>query len=598
MTLSVDRFVDPGHPTLSAALRGTTSRTGAPAAATPAATGGNGRPGSSRTISTTCAAVLGLIAVLAVNLRLSWTFPANSDGAGNALQAWQMLHGNPLLRGWLLSDVSFYTTELPEYALVETVHGLNAGDIHIAAAITLTLATALAALLATRPRGSRVSPAAAAVGACIAAGIMIGPQLGDGIPVFLSSPDHIGTSVPIMLAWLVLDRFRLNWRTAAVVSFVLWWTAVADQLVVYAAVLPLVVVVVIRVVQARIASRQSWRAVLVHQGDEVILAVGALAAVIGARLALGALSAVGGVRVESVAAHLASPGHIIHHNVPVIGQGLLLLFGADVVNFPVSVGTVAHLAGVGVVLTGIVMTLWRFLPDRDLVAQLLIAGIAANLAAFLVSTSVSQLPTMREIDMILPFSAALAGRQLGPVVTRLRRPARLGAVVALAAIAAGYVVGVAREITLTVPPANEQRLVAWLEARHLYHGLSGYWESNVITLTSGGKVTVRLVDITHRPDLLQRTPYQAGAMVLRRTARVLVDGSREDDSAWYGAQAGAANFVVLYNDLGYFHSFTDRAAVVATFGEPARTYRFKNFRILVWPHDNLLDELGPAPGAG
>jgi hypothetical protein len=30
-----------------------------------------------------------------------------------------MLPGNPLLRGWVLSDVSFSTTELPQYMVVE-----------------------------------------------------------------------------------------------------------------------------------------------------------------------------------------------------------------------------------------------------------------------------------------------------------------------------------------------------------------------------------------------------------------------------------------------------------------------------------------------
>jgi hypothetical protein len=54
---------------------------------------------------------------------------SDADGASNVLQAWDMLHGNPLLRGWWLSDMSFYTTELPEYMLVELVHGLHAGDI-------------------------------------------------------------------------------------------------------------------------------------------------------------------------------------------------------------------------------------------------------------------------------------------------------------------------------------------------------------------------------------------------------------------------------------------------------------------------------------
>ena len=54
-------------------------------------------------------------------LQISRTARVSSDGASNALQAWAMLHGNPMLRGWTVTDVSFYTTELLEYALVEMV---------------------------------------------------------------------------------------------------------------------------------------------------------------------------------------------------------------------------------------------------------------------------------------------------------------------------------------------------------------------------------------------------------------------------------------------------------------------------------------------
>ena len=53
---------------------------------------------------------LGVIAGFACYLRLARTRAVNSDGAGNALQAWDMLHGNLPLHGWSLSDVSFYTT--------------------------------------------------------------------------------------------------------------------------------------------------------------------------------------------------------------------------------------------------------------------------------------------------------------------------------------------------------------------------------------------------------------------------------------------------------------------------------------------------------
>ena len=51
-----------------------------------------------------------------------------------------MLHGNWLLKGWTLTDVSFYTTELPQYLLVDLVTGLNGNVIHVAAGMTYALA--------------------------------------------------------------------------------------------------------------------------------------------------------------------------------------------------------------------------------------------------------------------------------------------------------------------------------------------------------------------------------------------------------------------------------------------------------------------------
>src|SRR5271165_5803628 len=61
-------------------------------------------------------------------LRVSGTQAVTSDGASMALQAWDMLHGNWLLKGWTLTDVSFYTTELPEYILVGVFRGPGQQD--------------------------------------------------------------------------------------------------------------------------------------------------------------------------------------------------------------------------------------------------------------------------------------------------------------------------------------------------------------------------------------------------------------------------------------------------------------------------------------
>src|SRR5438132_7448372 len=190
--------------------------------------------------------MLGVIAAFAAYLQLARTRAVNSDGASNALQAWDMLHGNLLLHGWLLSDVSFYTTELPQYILVEFLRGLNQDVVHVAAAMTYTLAVLLAALLAKGTSTGRQ----ALVRVLIAIGIMLAPQLASGVNILLSSPDHLGTSVPVMAVWLILDHARPRWYIPVIAGAFLGWAVVADTLVVLIGVLPLVGVCAIRGVEA------------------------------------------------------------------------------------------------------------------------------------------------------------------------------------------------------------------------------------------------------------------------------------------------------------------------------------------------------------
>ena len=146
-------------------------------------------------------------ALFTVYLRLSRTMPENSDQANVLLEASDMLHGNLLLHGWYKADVSFYTTELPQYALLEIIFGMHANTAHIAAAMTYTLAVLLAVLVA---RGGFTSRAAV-VRTAIAAGIMLAPQLGIGVSALLLSVGHIGTSIPVLLILLLLDRAPQRW---------------------------------------------------------------------------------------------------------------------------------------------------------------------------------------------------------------------------------------------------------------------------------------------------------------------------------------------------------------------------------------------------
>src|ERR1700729_4656199 len=166
------------------------------------------------------------IVAFACYLRMSLTVPVNSDGAANALQAWAMLHGNPLLHGWLLSDVSFYTTELPQYMLIELVRGLQPDVVHIAAAMTYTFVVLLAARLAK----GEATGTQGLLRAGIAAGIMVAPQHSE-VTVLMLSPDHVGSTVPVLLTWLLIDRATRRWYVPPMACILLGGALVADQIV-------------------------------------------------------------------------------------------------------------------------------------------------------------------------------------------------------------------------------------------------------------------------------------------------------------------------------------------------------------------------------
>jgi len=513
----------------------------------------------------TAAWALGAVAAFACYLRLSRTRAVNSDGASQALQGWDMLHGNLLLHGWTLGDVSYYTTEVPQYALVELVRGLNSDDVHVAAAMTYTLVVLLAAVLAKGSATGRQG----LVRALIAAGIMLAPQLSSGVNILLSSPDHIGTSAPVMAAWLVLDRARPRWYVPLIAGALLCWAMVADELVALIGVLPLAAVSAARALRAVVIQRKA----LAAQWYDTALGAAAVAAAAAAMLALRVIRAAGGFTMPAPATHLAD-GAILAHNLGVAGQGLLLLGGADFLGLRATAGTaftVLHLAGVLVAACGTCLAAWRFPRDRDRVAQLLVAGVAVNLAAFVLSTRAGVVTQAREIAPVLPFSAALAGRLLGgPLLAR--RPGSAVAMPLLVLVMLGYLAGLAGEISKPAAVAQDQRLASWLEARHLHTGLSGYWEANAVTLASGDRVQVRLVNVSYRRGRL-------------------LPSSFEGKAEWYDPRRHAADFVVLFPGVAEYRGFTQEWAVLATFGTPARTYHVGGYTILVW-NKNLLRSLG------
>jgi hypothetical protein len=422
-----------------------------------------------------------------------------SDGAGMVLQGWAMLHGNLLLHGWHLSDVSFYTTELPEYMLVELVRGLNPDVVRICAALTYTLLVVLAAAVAhgARPADKRT----ALVRAAITVAVMLGPTVA-ATTVLLNDPDHTGTAVPVLLALLVVDRARRRWWVPVVVAAVLGWALVGDSLVLLIGVAPLVVVCGARAFGS-LALRGQPLAVAWY---DVSLAGAGLAAVVGGTALSALITAGGGFALSPQATQYAVQSSAVPANAAVTVSNFLGLFSADFFGARLDAWlavTAVHLVFACLVAGGLFVALRasrRSFLHGDLIAQLLAAAVVINILAYVLLYPGSG-TTAREIAPVFGLGGALAGRVLAEPL--LRR--RLEPLLALGAVAAVAVL-LPTLLVVKPPSASTAKLARFLAAHDLTSGLAGYWNADSVTLQSGGRVVVAPVKF-HRGHALSAFPW-------------------------------------------------------------------------------------------
>jgi hypothetical protein len=306
-------------------------------------------------------------------LRVSWTVAATSDGAAQALQARDMLAGNWLLHGWTLSDVSFYTTELPEYVLVEAVRPVGLGVIHIAAAATYTLLVLAVCALARGRAGGREG----ILRSVLASAIVLAPQLGYGAFVLLLSPDHVGTQVPLLVGWLLLDLGPRRWWVPTVLCLLLAVVQFADRVAVLTAVLPLIVVCGVAAVRrrprrveaepGRRAGRLAGRWALDCRYELALVAAGLLSAGV-AWAAARVLAAAGGFAGHPFPLTLA-PVSLLWTHAWLTGWGVLELYGGNFIGVTGWAGitfAVLHLIGLTLAIAAVAVALVRFLrPNAD-----------------------------------------------------------------------------------------------------------------------------------------------------------------------------------------------------------------------------------------
>jgi hypothetical protein len=527
-----------------------TTRLRDPGLARPAA-----RPSAWRWLEAAAWAGAGLV-LFTFFLRVSFSGRIDSDGANSVLQGWDLIHGHLPLHGWHLGDATFYAFELPLIGVAQLAGGLGDTATHVASALVYLVVAGCAAVLAvTGSRGAARAARCAVVVAVLAAPLLYAPN----VWLLLEEPDHLGTSMFILAAFLLADLAPNRRFAPPLLLVILCAGQFSDLTVRYVAVPAVVIVCAYRMLAAR----------RLRSADLAF----AVAAVVSVPLdaLLGALvTHLGGFAVKAPLARL-SPPRLWHRHASVTWLDIRVLFGA--ISGPQvklgSLGTafawvclLAALAG----LVKVVLT-WRTATRGE---QLLAVAIVANVGAYVISVMPLPVIGSHEVIATLPCGAVLAARALVPA--RIRDPLPAFAAVAAAGLIALVPLGTAA----TRPPLRPATaaLSAWLAAHHLTYGIGGYWDASVVTLQSGGSVRIRAVDLhknVNKPGWTINIP------------------NWETNALWYETKRQDATFAIA--DL---HGRYPATAFQQVFGKPRAGYRVGGYIILVYRH-NLLGHLRPMP---
>src|SRR5579859_2401947 len=368
----------------------------------------DGRPSQRRRWAAVGAYLLCGLILFAAYARLSQTYTLNSDSANILLMGSDLMHGNLLLHSWYMSDVSFYPTELPQYALLESFLGLRAETAHIAAGMTYTLVLLFAVMLARAGSSGRQR----LTRTLIAGGIMLAPQLGLGVFAMDLSVGHIGTAAPLLLIWLLLDRTERSaprWSVPVLLAVLLAWVQVADPIVYVVGIGPLGIVCALRVIRGWHKAAGSWWRRLTAQWYDLSLGAASVAAAGLAWIANNVLSALGGFTVNRLPFYL-TPWSDLHNNWPA-GWKVLEVFGANYTGLggiPLVLAFL-HMASVALVVLALARVAWRFFRV-SLVDQILVVAIVLNIVLYLLTNASDE--AAHEVAIIVPYGAALVARVL------------------------------------------------------------------------------------------------------------------------------------------------------------------------------------------
>lgn len=481
----------------------------------------------------------GLLLLATLLVRVAWTEPTLSDGSNTILEGWDFAHGDVLLHGWILSDVSFYVLEIPVAAFSVLAVGGSSAAVHLTAGLVYTLVVACT-LWCLRDRAPRWT---------LALAVLLVP-LSDAVArkALISGVDHLGSSVFILLATLIVERLRDRWYAAWLLLLLLTLGEVSDGFVTYVGVCAVIGLCCWQMLAER---RLAW--------DYPRFVAAALLSVPAARHLRSELRHLGAYAMSSPNTVISPRSEWMAH-LRSTWFGLRVLLGFEQVGSGFA-GLCALALGwslLALVVLGGIRTLWHWRTSRapQRIAVLLVPGA---MLAYLLSEQSSIAGNAFDLAGMLPFCALLSAEALPDQWAVGRRTARfaVGGVTALAVIFA-----VAQPASAT----DSSGLIARLHALHLSYGISDYGTASSTTVDSDLAVTVRAV------------VWNGGGFNVY---------GWETRTPWYSAAKHDARFFATSP------GGTTPAEVESAFGRPAAVYRIGEYEVLVYSY-NLLTRVEPS----
>lgn len=461
----------------------------------------------------------------------------NSDTVNALLQGNAIAHGNVMLNGWTLSNISFYTTDLLYYAALVWIGGFHLSILRIGSALIYAVIVMLAIELSIRHKSNMYWR----IGIVL---LLIGLPIEDLASVAFSPMDHTNTLVFVLAAVLLSTLRRNKLISYILVPLILAFAAVGDTLTLFVGIIPIAIASFMK---------RDW-----------IMAVLTVTSGIVARIIAKHIH---GFTLYPTYFRFSKLSDLPHHISYAI-HGILSFTGADFFAHKLnlqSMLSVVHLISTAIIIY-IAYTAIKRWRELDYIGLVLIIGMVVDLCAFLFSTFPVGDSSDRYLLTFIIFGSVLVARQYEWI--QLRNVKRLNLYIGLSVITLAYMVSF---LGFPTPNANqgERDVINFLAEHHMTNGYGNYWDASIMTAVSNGSVTVRPLYIT--------------------SSNTISEYYWESNHNWYNKPA---HFIIFDDTMGFTLQRIDQ-----DFGKPQKVYRIGKYTIADW-NTNITPKLFHVPLKG